>query len=108
VTVSSPRRKRSRGARPRGSNPHRPTQAQTLARQKQIVVDRDGRSLTWAEIATKHGVGEKEARHAYERFKTEIAPIISEESIEAREYLRMIERARGRLLKVPTAASCVR
>ena len=52
-----------------------------LARQKQIVIDRDAESLTWAQMAVKHGIGEKEAREAYGRFKSEIAPIISDASM---------------------------
>jgi hypothetical protein len=105
VTMPTPRRKGSRRGRARGANPHRPTQAQTLARQKQIVIDRDADSLTWAEIAAKHGLGEKEARQAYSRFKSEIVPVITEESSEApHDYFRMIEETRARLLKIADQA----
>jgi hypothetical protein len=100
--MTARRRTRAEVKPPRGSNPHRPTQAQTLARQKQIVIDRDARSLTWPEIATKHGLGEKEAREAYDRFKNEIVPIIGADSPSERalKYLAMIEQTRTRLLEV--------
>ncbi len=81
VTIRAPRGEGPSERRPRGSNPHRPTQAQTLARQKQIVIDRDAESLTWAEIAAKHGLGQKEARAAYRLYKNEIAPIIGDASM---------------------------
>jgi hypothetical protein len=51
--------------RPRGSSPKRLTQAQLLKRQLEIVIDREIRNMTWAAIARKHGMGEKEARETY-------------------------------------------
>jgi lipopolysaccharide biosynthesis protein len=63
--------------KPRGSNRRRPTQAQSIERQLKIVADREGEHLTFAEIAQKRGMGEKEAREAYWRHVREIAPLMT-------------------------------
>lgn len=62
--------------------------------------------MSWAEIGAKNGIGEKEAREAYHRFKDEILPIIGGDarSEGALKYLRMIEKTRTRLLQLADAA----
>jgi len=93
------KRSGSGGRAPRGSNPGRPTQAQSLARQIQIVTDHDINHLTFSEIAVKFGIGEKEAREAYKRHTTEIVPLLLAITPDdkAGQYLRALEDTRKRL-----------
>lgn len=89
----------SQGRPRRGSNPGRPTQAQSLARQMRIVVDHDLNNLTFGEIAQKYAMGEKEAREAYRRHVTEIVPLLTDLTPDdkAAQYLRALEDTRKRL-----------
>jgi hypothetical protein len=66
---------------PRGSSRRRPAQAQLLERQLEILNDREVRTMTWAAIARKHSMGEKEARETYLRYVREIAPLIVEQAL---------------------------
>jgi hypothetical protein len=95
-------RQRSSAPRPRGSDRRRPTQAQLLKRQQEILVDRDLRNLTWAAIGRKYSMGEKEARETYGRYIREIAPLIVEQAPNEKviEYLRLLEGTRQRLAEV--------
>jgi hypothetical protein len=90
----------------RGSNPRRPTQAQSIKRQQEIVAEHDIERLTFAEIARKHGTGEKEVREAYWRYVREIAPLIAGAAPDERalEYLRELEIVRQRLWKIAEGA----
>jgi hypothetical protein len=97
------RRTRTAGGKRRpGSNPRRPTQAQSLKRQLAIVADREVEHLTFAEIACKHGMGEKEVRAAYWRHVKEIAPLLTAAAPDERalEYLRELENVRQQLWKL--------
>ena len=62
--------------------------------------------MTWVEIAEKHGLGQKEAREAYECFQNEIAPIINPQPAADAplKYFRMIEQTRARLLAIADRA----
>jgi hypothetical protein len=88
--------------RPPGSNRRRLTQAQLLERQQAILVDRDLNHMTWAAIARKHAMGEKEARETYGRYLREIVPLIVEQvpAEKVLEYLRILEGTRQRLAEV--------
>ncbi len=92
--------------RPRGGDRRRPTQAQLLQRQQAILVDRDVRSMSWASIARKHSMGEKEVRETYTRYVREIAPLIVEQAPAEKvfEYLRLLEGTRQRLGEVVDGA----
>jgi hypothetical protein len=100
--MSDAARQRQKGRPPRGSNRRRPTQAQSLARQIQIVADHDLHHLTFAEISAKHGMGEKEAREAYQRHTNEIVPLLlaSTPDHKAAGYLRALEDTRKRLQRL--------
>jgi hypothetical protein len=100
---------RERGRTPErgcGANRARLTQAQLLKRQQAIAVDREANGMTWAAIARKHSMGEKEARQTYARYVDEIVPLITEQSPAEtlRGYLRILESARERLLQIADAA----
>ena len=75
---------------------------QPLQRQLEILNDREIRNLTWAAIARKHSMGEKEARETYYRYVREIAPLIVEQSpVETvHACVRLLEAARQRLSEV--------
>ena len=78
--------------KPRGANPKRPTQAQSIQRQKQIVFDHDVAHMTFAAIAKKYKMGEKEVRESYNRYLTEILPLfIDRTPTKAVQYLRDLE-----------------
>src|SRR4051794_12616995 len=102
--MSADRAKKSEAAAkaPRGANPRRPTQAQSIARQQQIVHEHDVERLTFGEIAKRHAMGEKEVRAAYARQVNEIAPLFaSAPPVEkAYEYLRELEDVRQRLAQI--------
>ncbi len=91
---------------PCGSSRRRLTQAQLLKRQLEILDDREVRNMTWAAIARKHAMGEKEARETYRRYVREIAPLIVEQApVEmVHEYLRLLEGTRQRLAEVVESA----
>lgn len=93
-------------SRPRGSDRRRLTQAQLLERQQAILVDRDVLNMTWASIALKYSIGEKEARETYGRYVREIAPLIVAQAPEEKvlEYLRILEGIRQRLADVVDSA----
>jgi hypothetical protein len=90
------------GAGARGSSRRRPTQAQLLERQLEILNDREVRTMSWAAIARKHAMGEKEARETYSRYVREIAPLIVEQApVETVQvYVRLLEGTRQRLSEV--------
>lgn len=90
----------------RGSNPKRPTQAQSIARQRQIALARDVDHKSWADIGRDFGMGEKEVRQAYHRYKEEIAPIFATDpSLDrATDYLQMLADVRLRLLSIADEA----
>lgn len=90
----------------RGSSRRRLTQAQLLARQLEILNDREIRNMTWAAIGRKHGMGEKEARETYLRYVREIAPLIIEQApVETVQmYVRLLEGTRQRLSEVVETA----
>jgi hypothetical protein len=106
MSGDAPRARNAGKKGPPGSNPRRPTQAQSLKRQLAIVADRDVEHLTFAEIARKHGLGEKEARAAYRRHVEEIAPLITATAPDERalEYLRELENVRQALWKLAASA----
>jgi hypothetical protein len=77
----------------RGANPRRPTQAQSIKRQQEIVADHDGVGMSFAEIARKHRMGEKEVREAYRRYIEEIAPLMTASAPAAKVGLYLRELA---------------
>lgn len=90
----------------RGANPNRPTQAQSIARQRQIALARDVDQRSWADIGQELGMGEKEVRQAYHRYREEIAPIFATESglDRATNYLEMLAGVRLRLFSIADEA----
>src|SRR5438477_5680762 len=86
----------------RGSNPRRPTLAQSLRRHQEIVADHDGAGLTFAEIAEKHRVGEKEVREAYARYVEELAPLMAPTASAATvaRYLQELQDVRRELRRI--------
>src|SRR5436305_11922644 len=97
----------SGGARKQpGSNPRRPTQAQSIRRQQLIVADRDGGNMTFSQIAKKYGMDEREVRRAYERYIAEIAPLMTAVVPEEKlvEYLRALESARQQFARIAQTA----
>jgi hypothetical protein len=93
---------RRRTPEQRGANPRRPTQAQSIKRQQEIVADRDGAGISFTEIARKHGMGEKEVREAYRRYIEEIAPLMTASAPAAKVglYLRELESVRHQLHRI--------
>jgi hypothetical protein len=86
----------------RGANRRRPTQAQSIRRQQEIVADHDGVGMSFAEIARKHRMGEKEVREAYRRYIEEIAPLMTASTPAAKVglYLRELESVRHQLHQI--------
>jgi hypothetical protein len=50
-----------------------------VARQQQIVIDRDVHWMTWTTIAAKHKITERTARRNYQEYVTGIAPLLTNE-----------------------------
>lgn len=75
------------------------TQAESLQRSREIVVEHEVEHLTFAAIAANREMDEKTVRECYYRYVNEIAPVIaSEVPIEkAMEYMRMLEGLRQKL-----------
>ena len=86
--------------------PVRRTQAEVLARQRAISEDRTVRNMTWAAIADKHGMGEKEARESYRRYAKDILPLITDQKpLETvLQYLATLEALRAELAAVSAQA----
>lgn len=85
----------------RGKSKQRPTVAQSLARQRRIVVAREVEQMTWGAIAEELKMDERDVRRAYETHITEVAPLLAEESppMVALEYMRALEAVRQQLVK---------
>lgn len=90
-----------------GSNRKRLTHAQALARQQEIVLAYDVEHLTFAQIARRLAMGEKEVRQAYGRYISEIAPLMNIVSADekAGEYLRSLEEVRQELRQIASSAA---
>lgn len=83
-------------------HPARSPTAAIVARNQQIVLDREVDSMTWTAIGLKHKISERTARDGYAEYVGEIAPLVEyEEGFEkAREFLRVLEGVRQRFAEI--------
>lgn len=81
-------------------------QGDTIMRQQEIVLLHDVEHLTFAEIAARVGLGEKETRLAYHRYLREVAPLLNTvaSSDKLAEYLRVLEELAQSLRRIAQAA----
>ena len=89
----SDRPKKAAAPKPSASRGGRLPQAAALKRQQKIALLHDVEHLTFARIAERVGMGEKECRLAYNRYIDEVAPLLTSLANHQKvaQHLRLLE-----------------
>lgn len=106
MSSSGSRRVRTKSSRTTWPQGGKLGQGDTIERQEEIVLLHDVQRLSFAQIAPRVGLGEKETRLAYHRYLREVAPLLNTlaSNHKLAEYLRLLEEIAQTLRKVAETA----